>query len=81
MGTRTTYKTDITHPTLETVERRHIYRVVKAKKGNLTRAAQVLGIDRRTLYRKLEKYNSQRRASVATVHNLASSYATELSNT
>lgn len=43
-------------PSLETVERRHILRVVKEQRGNLSRAAGVLGIDRRTLYRKLEKY-------------------------
>lgn len=43
-------------PTIETLERRHILRVVKEQRGNLTRASIALGIDRRTLYRKLEKY-------------------------
>lgn len=61
------YKTDITHASLETLERRHILRVVRAKKGNLTKAAQVLGIDRRTLYRKLEKYDKARRALVSSL--------------
>jgi DNA-binding NtrC family response regulator len=44
--------------TLEEVERRHILRVLEETGGNHARAAQVLGIDRRTLYRKLEKYKT-----------------------
>jgi hypothetical protein len=46
---------------LETVELRQIERVLRAKHGNLTTAAKALGIDRRTLYRKIEKYNLKRR--------------------
>jgi DNA-binding NtrC family response regulator len=42
--------------TLVEVERRHIARVLKAVLGNKTQAARVLGVDRRTLYRKLEMY-------------------------
>jgi len=42
--------------TLEEVERRHILRVLEKTDGNYTRAADILGIDRRTLYRKLDKY-------------------------
>ena len=38
---------------LKEVERRHIRRVWQSQKGNVTRSAQVLGIDRRTLTRKL----------------------------
>ncbi len=41
---------------LSELERRYIVRVVKMLKGNKSRAAQLLGLDRRTLYRKLEKY-------------------------
>jgi two-component system response regulator HydG len=41
---------------LEEVERRYILRVMEAVGGNKTEAAQVLGVGRRTLYRKLEQY-------------------------
>jgi two-component system, NtrC family, response regulator AtoC len=41
---------------LEEVERRYIVRVMEAVGGNKTLAAQVLGIGRKTLYRKLEEY-------------------------
>ena len=43
-------------PPLEEVERRYILRVLEAVQGNRTRAAEVLGLDRKTLYRKLERY-------------------------
>jgi two-component system, NtrC family, response regulator HydG len=43
---------------LREVERRHIMRVLEETGGNHAHAAQVLGIDRRTLYRKLNKYKS-----------------------
>jgi DNA-binding NtrC family response regulator len=42
--------------TLEEVERRHILRILEEAGGNHLRAAEILGIHRRTLYRKLEKY-------------------------
>jgi two-component system response regulator HydG len=41
---------------METVERRHIMRVLDAHGGNRTRAARVLGLDRKTLQRKLERW-------------------------
>ena len=41
---------------LEEVERRYINRVLDALGGNKTQAARILGLDRRTLYRKLERY-------------------------
>ena len=43
---------------LEEVERRYILRVLEAVGGNKTLAAQILGSDRKTLYRKLERYRS-----------------------
>jgi two-component system response regulator HydG len=41
---------------MEEVERRYILRVLEAVGGNKTAAARVLGIERKTLYRKLERY-------------------------
>jgi two-component system response regulator AtoC len=41
--------------TLEEVERRYIHRVLEAVGGSRTLAARVLGVDRKTLYRKLER--------------------------
>jgi DNA-binding NtrC family response regulator len=42
--------------TLEELEREYIQKVLEAEGGNKTRAAQRLGLDRKTLYRKLEEY-------------------------
>jgi two-component system response regulator AtoC len=42
--------------TLEEVERRYILEALKSLGGNKRLAAKVLGLDRRTLYRKLERY-------------------------
>ena len=42
---------------LSEIERRHILRVLEAVNGNKRLAARVLGVDRRTLYRKLETYD------------------------
>jgi two-component system response regulator HydG len=39
---------------LEEMERRYIRRVLAAAGSNKTRAAQLLGIDRRSIYRRLE---------------------------
>lgn len=41
--------------TLQELERRYIQAVLTAVDGNKSRAAKVLGLDRRTLYRKLER--------------------------
>lgn len=43
---------------LAEVEKQHILRVMSAFKGNKSRAAAVLGLDRSTLYRKLDAYGS-----------------------
>ncbi len=40
---------------LEELERQHIARVLKAVDGNKSAAAQILGVDRSTLYRKLDR--------------------------
>ncbi len=41
---------------LEEVERRHITEVLKLTRGNVKAAAEMLGIDRKTLYRKAGEY-------------------------
>ncbi len=41
---------------LEEVERRYILHVLNASGGNKTTAARILGLDRKTLYRKLKQY-------------------------
>jgi DNA-binding NtrC family response regulator len=56
--------------TIDELERRYVMRVLTIVGGNKSRAAQVLGFDRRTLYRKLERYQApstpeQGRASVS----------------
>ncbi|MEJ7601624.1 MAG: sigma-54 dependent transcriptional regulator [Kofleriaceae bacterium] len=43
--------------TLEEVERRHVLRVLAACDGNRTDAAKMLDLDRKTLYRKLLRWN------------------------
>ena len=42
--------------TMDEVEQRYIARVMESVGGNKTLAAKVLGFDRKTLYRKLERY-------------------------
>ena len=44
------------NPTLEAIERAYIMWVLGSESGNKSRAADVLGIDPSTLYRKLSKY-------------------------
>ena len=41
---------------MEEVERRYILQVLRRLDGNKSAAAAVLGLNRRTLYRKLERY-------------------------
>jgi transcriptional regulator with PAS, ATPase and Fis domain len=43
--------------TIETIERRHIIRVLEDFTWNQTQAAKALGIDRVTLYHKIRRYN------------------------
>lgn len=42
--------------TLETAERRAIVRALRISEGNKLRAAEMLGVSRSTLYRKLERH-------------------------
>lgn len=42
--------------TLDEVEKRHLSRVLKETRGNKVKAAKILGIDRRTLYRMAERF-------------------------
>ncbi len=44
------------NPTLEVIERAYIEHVLRAENGNKSRAAEVLGIDPSTLYRKIKRY-------------------------
>jgi DNA-binding NtrC family response regulator len=41
------------------LERRYVRRVLTLFNGNKSRTAQALGIDRRTLYRKAEKWGEE----------------------
>ncbi|MBF9645497.1 helix-turn-helix domain-containing protein, partial [Streptococcus pseudopneumoniae] len=43
---------------LDAVERQHILRVLEQTEGNKTKAAGILGIQRRTLYKKLARMHS-----------------------
>jgi DNA-binding NtrC family response regulator len=43
---------------MEEVERRYILRVLESTGGNKTLAARILGFNRRTMYRKLERYTT-----------------------
>ncbi|HWS89324.1 MAG TPA: sigma-54 dependent transcriptional regulator [Pyrinomonadaceae bacterium] len=54
----TTAAPDSTPLTLDQLERQHILRVLEEQSGNRERAAAVLGISARTLYRKLREYET-----------------------
>ncbi len=43
---------------LDEVEKRHVLRVLDACHGNRTEAAKILGVDRKTLYRRLLRYGA-----------------------
>lgn len=45
------------HRTLDDVERKHINAFLATVRGNKTRAAETLGIDRKTLRKKLKNYD------------------------
>ncbi|MBX3252255.1 MAG: sigma-54-dependent Fis family transcriptional regulator [Myxococcales bacterium] len=46
-------------PTLATLERRYTHKVLEAVEGNKTQAAKILGVDRRTLYRMLDRWDGE----------------------
>ena len=50
----------IENPTLEVIERAYIVWVLQSEGGNKSRAAEVLGIDPSTLYRKLARYETEK---------------------
>jgi two-component system response regulator HydG len=45
---------------LEEIERRYILHVLEALGDNKTNAARILGLDRKTLYRKLQQFGASR---------------------
>ncbi len=51
--------------TLEELERQHILRVLAEQNGNRERAAALLGISARTLYRKLREYEIEQRSDLS----------------
>ncbi|MBI5101480.1 MAG: sigma-54-dependent Fis family transcriptional regulator [Nitrospirae bacterium] len=52
------FSPDVTgrQPSLEDMERDYILKVLNGARGNQSKASQILGIDRKTLYHKLKKY-------------------------
>ena len=44
------------YETLENLEKKHIIMVTRYTKGNISKAADILGVSRNTLYNKLKKY-------------------------
>jgi transcriptional regulator with PAS, ATPase and Fis domain len=49
--------------TLEELEKRHIEKVLSITGGNRPKAAKILGVNVSTVYRKIEKYNLERRGT------------------
>lgn len=47
------------HWTIEDLEREYMFRVLESVRWKKTEAAEILGIDRRTLYRKLKRYGNE----------------------
>jgi two-component system response regulator PilR (NtrC family)/two-component system response regulator HydG len=57
-GQTTMRDPDGLRPTLEEIERRHIFETLSAVNQDKARAANILGIDLSTLYRKLKRYDA-----------------------
>jgi DNA-binding NtrC family response regulator len=45
--------------TLRELEREYILEILREAGGNKSRAAELLGLDRKTLYRKLDEYHTE----------------------
>ncbi|HEY8089077.1 MAG TPA: helix-turn-helix domain-containing protein, partial [Polyangiaceae bacterium] len=45
--------------TLEELDRRYVERALEILGGNKSRAADLLGIDRRTLYRRIDRWSAR----------------------
>jgi len=43
-------------PSIDELERRYLLYILDVAAGNRTRAAEILGVDRRTLYRMIERF-------------------------
>jgi DNA-binding NtrC family response regulator len=56
---------------IDELERRYVLRVLRTMNGNKTLTAQVLGLDRRTLYRRLERYGELQPVRMAQVERSA----------
>ena len=52
-------------PSLEEVRKDYVVRLVEACHGNRTEAARILGIDRKTLYRMLRRWDPSASASAS----------------
>src|SRR5947208_3866133 len=63
VGTAAVAATQAAPMTLDDLEREHILRVLKTSEGNRERAAAILGISSRTLYRKIREYETDTRSS------------------
>jgi two-component system response regulator HydG len=48
-------------PTLESIEKAYIYYIMDQTEGKKSRAAKLLGIDNSTLYRKLQRYEIEKK--------------------
>lgn len=63
VGTAVAAATPAAPMTLDELEREHILRVLQTSAGNRERAAAILGISSRTLYRKIREYETDTASS------------------
>src|SRR5690606_32643587 len=48
--------TTVTHDDIESQQREHVLKILSRERGNKSRTARILGVNRRSLYRMLERY-------------------------